>query len=311
MCCLFGILNYGGCLSLWEKNKLLSNLAAACEARGVDATGIAYNSSDRLRIYKRPFPAHWMRFRVPEDVSIIMGHTRMTTQGSERHNYNNHPFYGRVGDTTFALAHNGILHNDKELRKAENLPSTNVETDSFIAVQLLEQFDELTANSLGHMAEKLRGSFTITVLDSQDHLWFVKGDNPLCLYHFAEQGLYVYASTQEILKRGLQRTPLHKAKPEIIPLSCGEILRIDRHGVRLRETFTFTPYNSVWSSPWDNDCYGWNAKESVNADLYLDEIKSVASAFGITCSQIDHLAAEGFAPEEIEEWLYYGQFRRS
>ena len=39
----------------------------------------------------------------------------MTTQGNERFNYNNHPFWGKIGDTPFALAHNGILTNDDEL----------------------------------------------------------------------------------------------------------------------------------------------------------------------------------------------------
>ncbi len=308
MCCLFGILDYGGRLSVREKNKLLSSLSVACEARGVDATGIAYNSHGQLRIYKRPFPAHWMRFRVPEDARVILGHTRMTTQGSEYRNYNNHPFYGRVGDTAFALAHNGVLHNDKELRKSEHLPATNVETDSFVAVQLLEQSKELTANNLRSMAEKIRGSFTITVLDNQDNLWFVKGDNPLCLYHYEALGLYVYASTQEILKKGLQRTPIRRAKPTVIPLSCGEILRIDRHGVRMQEPFTFTAYHSFWGCAMDFD---WNPEVSPGAVDYLDEIKSVAAAFGVTDSEIDQLFADGFAPEEIEEWLYYGQFQRS
>ena len=33
-----------------------------------------------------------MRFKLPDDVLCVMGHTRMTTQGDEKHNYNNHPF---------------------------------------------------------------------------------------------------------------------------------------------------------------------------------------------------------------------------
>lgn len=308
MCCLFGILDYGGSLSLREKNKLLASLSVACEARGVDATGIAYNSHDQLRIYKRPFPAHWMRFRVPEDTRMILGHTRMTTQGSEHRNYNNHPFRGRAGETVFALAHNGVLHNDHDLRTTEKLPKTNVETDSFVAVQLLEQSGELTFHSLRSMAEKLRGSFTMTVLDSRDNLWFVKGDNPLCLYHYEALGLYVYASTQEILKKGLQRTPLRRAKPTVIPLSCGEILRIDRQSVRTREPFTFTVSHPFWACSMASD---WNPSLPVGDSLYWEELKSVAPSFGVTASQIDQLAREGFDPEEIEEWLYCGLFQRS
>ena len=48
------------------------------------------------------------------------------------------------------------------------------------------------------MAEEVEGSFCFTVLDRKDNLYFVKGDNPLCLYHYPELGLYLYASTEEI-----------------------------------------------------------------------------------------------------------------
>ena len=102
-------------------------------------TGIAYNGGGKLRIYKRPWPARFMRFRIPGDVRVIMGHTRLTTQGSEKRNYNNHPFEGRTREGAFALAHNGVLHNDRSLRKSQKLPYTRIETDSYVAVQLIEQ----------------------------------------------------------------------------------------------------------------------------------------------------------------------------
>ena len=116
MCCLFGLMDYGRRMSGRHKSLALYNLASACEVRGTDATGVAYNSGGRLRIYKRPVVAHRMRFHIPGDAAVIMGHTRMTTQGSARRNYNNHPFPGRTGAVDFALAHNGVLYNDVALR---------------------------------------------------------------------------------------------------------------------------------------------------------------------------------------------------
>lgn len=92
MCCLFGIYDYGHSLTAAQKKRLVSSLATASEDRGTDATGIAYNHSGHLTVYKRPYPAHLMRFKLPDDAACIMGHTRMTTQGDEKHNYNNHPF---------------------------------------------------------------------------------------------------------------------------------------------------------------------------------------------------------------------------
>ena len=164
MCCLFGLLDYGHSLTAVQKNHILLVLSAACEARGTDATGISYNTDFALSIFKRPLPAHFMRYRMPK-IRTVMGHTRLSTRGDERFNYNNHPFAGKVGNTNFALAHNGVIHNDMELRKTEKLPATNIETDSYVAVQLIEKQQELSFDSLKYMAEQLEGSFTITVLN--------------------------------------------------------------------------------------------------------------------------------------------------
>ena len=148
MCCLFGLYDYGGMLSVKQKNRIVSALAVASEVRGTDATGIAYKNGTHLCIYKRPFPARWMRFRIPAEAKAVMGHTRMTTQGSEKQNCNNHPFYGTTNSGAFALAHNGILSNDLLLRTERKLPVTKIETDSFVIVQLLEQAGGINADTL-------------------------------------------------------------------------------------------------------------------------------------------------------------------
>lgn len=118
--------------------KLTQALANAAEERGTDASGISYIKDGRVTIYKRPKPAHKIRFSIPDGTWAVMGHTRMTTQGNEKFNFNNHPFYGHA-DRDFAFAHNGMLYNDKELCKKKQLPKTHIETDSYVAVQLIEQ----------------------------------------------------------------------------------------------------------------------------------------------------------------------------
>lgn len=151
MCCLFGFHDYGHRLSRKQRSAILSILSTECGERGTDATGIAYNTGGKMRIYKRPIPAHLMWYRVPLESTVVMGHTRMTTQGSEKKNENNHPFLGSVADGKFALAHNGVLYNDHFLRKQEKLPATRIETDSFVAVQLVEQ---LTAREVEFVSKK-------------------------------------------------------------------------------------------------------------------------------------------------------------
>ena len=97
MCCLFGIIDSQSILTARQKNGLLLALATAAEARGTDATGIAYNAGGKLQVYKRPWAGRYMRFRVPKDARTVMGHTRFATQGNARKNFNNHPFAGEVG----------------------------------------------------------------------------------------------------------------------------------------------------------------------------------------------------------------------
>ena len=308
MCCLFGIHDCGHSLSQKQKNRLLSVLSVACEARGTDATGISFNTGGKLCIYKRPRPAHWMRFQVPSDADVIMGHTRMTTQGNERKNHNNHPFPGYTKDNEFALAHNGVLYNDLLLRKQYNLPSTKIETDSYVAAQLIENDGELNFSGMQYMAEKLEGSFTITVLSDDNDLYFIKGDNPMCLYHYPERGLYVYASTEEILRTALSRIPFELGAPVRVELTCGDILRIDKQGHQDRSRFDTDKLFPRMYEPWmdfDLQSIVNNASNNI-ADSYLEDLKSVAMFYGIYPEEVDKLLADGFTTDDIEELLYCG-----
>ena len=301
MCCLFGLIDYGRSLSGRQKNGLIRALAAASEARGTDAAGIAYNSGGRLRIYKRPGPAHKLHISLPEDALVVMGHTRMTTQGSEKWNRNNHPFAGKAGNMRFALAHNGVLYNDKSLRKSWNLPQTSIQTDSYVAVQLLEQLGALTQDSLKEMAETVEGSFVFTVLDERDRLYLVKGDNPMTIYHVPRLELYVYASTEAILRQAVARTWMtHEPFREVV-LSEGDILRFDRQG--LATVGRFTAPQPIWH-PW-HPCAGGTCRQYQPDRNYLPTLKNIASAFGYTPEDIDDLLAAGYSTDEIEEELYH------
>lgn len=196
------------------------------------------------------------------------------------------------------------------LRKGLHLPKTKIQTDSYIAVQLIEQRKALNFGSLKYMAEQVEGSFTFTVLDRRDLLYIVKGDNPLCLLHFPSLGLYLYASTEEILRRAISQMDLDTCKSCRIPLDCGEILRIGRDGALTRSQFDdyrlFARWRaSIWDMPYRRP---WEERElPAPEDSYLEEVRSVASAFGYAPEEIDRLARLGFFPEELEKFLYGGE----
>ena len=294
MCAVFGYLDYKGKVNNAILKKLIQNLSIAAEVRGTDATGISYVNHGKVVTFKKAKPAHKMKLYFPKNTRTVIGHTRMTTQGSEKYNYNNHPFEGHCGTETFALAHNGVLYNDAELKTKYRLPKTPIETDSYVAVQILEQEKQLHAESIKKMAELIEGSFVFTILRNDNTLFLVKGNNPLTLYHFPALGLYIYASTKSILDNALQQVNLNDKCCEI-DVSEGEILEIASNGKLSKTTFAmqnsvFNPYN------WDN--LNWYKTEEQEEFLL-----ECCQMFGVSEEDVYLLLDYGFSADEIEEML--------
>ena len=294
MCAVFGYLDYKGKVSNAILKKLIQNLSIAAEVRGTDATGISYVNHGKVMTFKKAKPAHKIKLYFPRNTRTVIGHTRMTTQGSEKYNHNNHPFNGRCGTETFSLAHNGVLYNDAELKTKYHLPKTQIETDSYVAVQLLEQEKQLHAESIKKMAELIEGSFVFTILRNDNTLFLVKGNNPLTLYHFPALGLYIYASTKSILNNALQKIHMMK-NPCEIEISEGEILEIASNG-KLSKT-TFAMQNSVFSP------YNWDNLNWYEAEEQEEFLLECCRMFGVSEEDVYLLLDYGFSADEIEEML--------
>ena len=313
MCAIFGLLDFEGKLTPKERWDIIRKLGRAAEVRGTDASGIAYVKHGSIYIQKAPRPAHRMRWRMDPQARYIMGHTRMTTQGNEARNYNNHPFPGRAGQMSFALAHNGVIFNDRELRRSRKLPCTHIETDSYVAVQLIERAGKLTVPALQKVAEDLDGSFTFSVLDSQNDLYLVKGNNPLTLYLFPTLGLYLYASTAEILDRALTALGMDKTPKADIPVQQGDILKIDSRGKRSQSRFDDTKlcmrdycryYGLV-------DWYWPTASEQEEESDYLEEVVSYGMSRGVPERELRLLVDAGYDAFDLEELLFDPYLRQS
>ena len=246
--------------------------------------------------FKKAKPAHKVNLYFPKGTVSVIGHTRFTTQGSEKQNYNNHPFEGNVKDFSFALAHNGVLFNDKVLRTKLNLPDTVIETDSYIAVQMLEQQGAVDEQSLKYVAETVARNFIFTVLRSDNTLFLVKGDNPLTVLHFPELKLYVYASTQGILTQALKAVRLLD-KCEIISADDGDILEITPDGkayvsqFEMAEPFFYPLYSRTRFSAYTDE-----------TDFYGD-LLMLCNCYGVDESDVDALLQYGYTLDEIEDML--------
>ena len=115
MCGIYGVLSYKD--KLKDMNELVDLLGMESAERGTDATGVAYSILGNMKINKSAVSAYKFNPNIPKFVNTVIGHTRHSTQGDKSKNYNNHPWSEMVKNCQFALAHNGVLFNDKELQK--------------------------------------------------------------------------------------------------------------------------------------------------------------------------------------------------
>ena len=299
MCAIFGFLDYKGVVSNSVLKKLIKALSVCAEVRGTDATGISYVKNSRMVTFKKAKPAHKIKLYFPTDTKCVIGHTRFTTQGSEKYNYNNHPFESEKG---FSLAHNGVLYNDKELRQKYMLLNTKIETDSYVAVQLLEQFGGVDIESIKRMSEVVEGSFVFTILRNDNTLFLVKGSNPLALYHFSKLGIYVYASTKSILDNALKKADFSHKYTEI-KVAEGEILQLNPDGTAVKDTFEMDEkFEPLWNPYRFNslDYYEWhNDFENEEKEMLFEYCK----IFGVSEEDVELLFDYGYDADTIEEML--------
>lgn len=144
------------------------------------------------------------------------------------------------------------------------------------------------------MSETVEGNFTFSVLDDRNNLYIIKGSNPMCLLHFKDIGLYVYASTESIMKNALRRIGLHKFANERIKTDEGDIIRIDRNGDITRSKYEPKLYRSKYMSLYDDSPY-YNMHEEI--------LLAYCGCYGVDSEDVELLLEYGYTCDEIEEML--------
>lgn len=266
MCGIFGFTSANP-LGAMKAHELIKRLSIESSVRGEHATGISIVHNGHIVTKKIGKAAKKCNFFVPSGTKAVLGHVRYTTQGSQKYNYNNHPFEGKA-DVEFALAHNGIISNDEKLRKEQNLPDTHIETDSYIAVQLVEKFGKLSFESLAKVGENLLGMFMLEYLDEHNNIWFVRGDNPICLYYYESLNMYIWASTKEILDKAIKKIKwLSGHHPTEIKIPMGTMVKISNDMTVESKEFDY-------ADPWyGNRGYGaYPVDEELDWKEYLHEL---------------------------------------
>ena len=119
-----------------------------------------------------------------------------------------------------------------------------------------------------------------------------EGDNPLCLIHYKQLGLYVYTSTEDIMKNVLKGSFLEKLPFEVIKVTEGEIISIDKRGHFEKSSFVPNEF-----------CYGWNYYGYRKPAYDDDELFDICGMFGVSQEDLMLLYDMGYTDEEIEGML--------
>ena len=89
---------------------------------------------------------------------------------------------------------------------------------------------------------------------------------------------------------------------------CGEILRINQTGRLDRETFDDSRlFRCRYPRFLMDDPYCRSFPHTAEGTSHLDELKTVALAFGYSPEDVDLLAAQGFTADELEDLFYSGE----
>jgi glucosamine 6-phosphate synthetase-like amidotransferase/phosphosugar isomerase protein len=207
-----------------------ANLAANA-MRGREATGLGViQCNGAAFVYKVDLEAeafietdgyHALLDTLNEETTVILGHTRLPTQGSPRNPHNNHPI--EIGPVVGI--HNGHIDNDDELFTRWALPR-RAQVDSEILFRRLATLSPLDAQYLLKVEESLAcltGEFTFLAVDCRrpTQLLAFKHANPLNVYYHQEWGALIFSSSYLFLRRAFGHAVSRQT------LAAAQVLRFD------------------------------------------------------------------------------------
>lgn len=169
MCGIVGLISTGA--DLWGMRAPFERLLRDAESRGREASGVVWMTPQTVTILKAPAPAtrlmrqpvyrhHWEAATKSPALQAVMGHSRLTTHGSELHNENNQPVHAHG----YTLIHNGIVTNFESLWKALGArPGTALDTEVLPALLHRDAHDDTlqVESALAKLADSVRGTVSI------------------------------------------------------------------------------------------------------------------------------------------------------
>ena len=194
------------------------------EYRGYDSCGIGVIDNNEIKSFKwkgrvQKTEKRFIESKIKSPIAI--GHTRWATHG-EPNDVNSHPITSY--NKKFAIVHNGIIENYRELKKIllEKGYEFYTETDTEVLVNFIELCVSNAKNidkGISYALSKLEGAFGIVLIQSSntDIMYAARKGSPLA---FGRKGDNFFIASDA--------TPIIEYTKKIIYLDNGQLLKIDK-----------------------------------------------------------------------------------
>jgi glucosamine--fructose-6-phosphate aminotransferase (isomerizing) len=263
--------------------KAIQNL----EYRGYDSCGVAILGPEGIQIRKDIGTVEEVNQReaLTDPIGKVgIAHTRWATHGGVAKT-NAHPHISCQGD--FALVHNGIISNYRELREelVKEGHCFRSETDTEAIVHLLEKFFQQTADleeALIRTLKQLEGSYALAIISihQPDKIFCARKESPLIL-GVGQEANYIGSDFNAFIE----------FTRNAIVLEDGEYAILDKDHYVVKNTFTREIVSKeILTLHWDIE----SAKKGGFPHYMLKEIfeqpQSITQALQIDPAQIRKLA---------------------
>ena len=209
MCRLMGVIlgeKHRRRVEIERLGELFTYLLVSGEPGGPHATGAMWMNGDgECDLFKRPMPAsefirqpayHHLLAGLSSRTTVLMGHTRWRTRGTERNNANNQPVSTAGGMT--CLTHNGTIFNADDLFRRFRYQRT-AEVDSELLCRIVHGATRTGTLNLSYFRKRLalcRGEMSAVAVSRRmpGEVIILKGNKPLAFRYHAKRQIVLYAT---------------------------------------------------------------------------------------------------------------------